>query len=60
MTSTWHRDTLPIDQRLALRTAADKLARQVDGTFGTETIDRFPHSSCDEFAGRAVVLMSSR
>ncbi|MBW0093096.1 arsenate reductase ArsC [Pseudonocardia sp. KRD-184] len=56
MTSTWHRDTLSIDQRLALKTAAGNLARQFDGTFGTETIERFLHSSYDEFAGRAVVL----
>ncbi|MBW0118290.1 arsenate reductase ArsC [Pseudonocardia abyssalis] len=56
MTSTWHRDTLSIDQRLALKTAAGNLARQFDGTFGTETIERFLHASYDEFAGRAVVL----
>ncbi|MBW0089685.1 arsenate reductase ArsC [Pseudonocardia sp. KRD-184] len=56
MTSTWHRDTLSIDQRLALKTAAGTLARQFDGTFGSETIERFLHSSYDEFAGRAVVL----
>ncbi|GAA3249812.1 arsenate reductase ArsC [Pseudonocardia petroleophila] len=56
MTSTWHRDTLSIDQQLALRTAAGNLARQFDGTFGTETIERFLHSSYEEFAGRAVVL----
>ena len=47
---------LSIDQQLALRTAATNLARQFDGTFGTETIERFLHSSYDEFAGRAVVL----
>lgn len=56
MTSTWHRDTLSIDQQLALRTAASHLSREFDGTFGTETIERFLHSSYDEFAGRAVVL----
>ena len=56
MTSTWHRDTLSIDQQLALKTAAGHLAREFDGTFGTETIERFLHSSYDEFAGRAVVL----
>jgi protein-tyrosine-phosphatase len=47
---------LSIDQQLALRTAATHLARQFDGTFGTETIERFLHSSYDEFAGRAAVL----
>jgi protein-tyrosine-phosphatase len=47
---------LSIDQQLALKTAASNLTRQFDGTFGTETIERFLHSSYDEFAGRAVVL----
>ena len=47
---------LSIDQQLALKTAASNLARRFDGTFGTETIDRFLHSSYDEFAGRAAVL----
>ncbi|MFC4946194.1 arsenate reductase ArsC [Pseudonocardia sp. GCM10023141] len=56
MTSTWHRDTLSIDQHVALKTAAGHLAREFDGTFGSETIERFLHSSYDEFAGRAVVL----
>ncbi|MBW0105868.1 arsenate reductase ArsC [Pseudonocardia sp. KRD291] len=56
MTSTWHRETLSIDQHLALTTAAVNLAREFDGTFGTETIERFLHASYDEFAGRAVVL----
>ncbi len=50
MTSTWHRDTLSIDQQLALRTAAAHLGREFDGTFGTETIERFLHSSYDQFA----------
>jgi len=56
MTSTWHRDTLSIDQQLALKTSAVHLGREFDGTFGVETIERFLHSSYDEFAGRAVVL----
>ena len=56
MTETWHRSTLPIDQRLALKTAAANLVREFDGTFGAETIERFLHSSYDEFAGRAAVL----
>ncbi|MHA6785946.1 arsenate reductase ArsC [Pseudonocardia saturnea] len=54
--STWHRETLSIDQQVALTTAAGHLAREFDGTFGAETIERFLHSSYDEFAGRAVVL----
>ncbi|PKB29640.1 arsenate reductase ArsC [Pseudonocardia alni] len=56
MTGPWHRDTLSIDQQLALTTAATNLTREFDDTFGTETIERFLHSSYDEFAGRAVVL----
>jgi arsenate reductase (thioredoxin) len=54
--STWHRETLSIDQQVALKTAAGHLAREFDGTFGAETIERFLHASYDEFAGRAVVL----
>lgn len=52
----YRRPDLSIDQQLALRTAATNLAREFDGTFGAGTIDRFLHSSYDEFAGRAVVL----
>ncbi len=43
---------LSIDQQLAMRTAASNLAREFDGTFGSETIERFLHSSYDEFADR--------
>jgi arsenate reductase (thioredoxin) len=56
VTATYRHPDLSIDQRLALRTAATNLQRQFDGTFGTGTIERFLHSSYDEFAGRAVVL----
>jgi arsenate reductase (thioredoxin) len=49
-----HRD-LSIDQQLALRTAAARLARQFDGTYGTDTIDRFLHTSYDQFANRSTV-----
>ncbi len=56
MTSTWHRDTLSIDQKLALKTAAGNLGREFDGIFGVETIERFLHSSYDDFAGRAVIM----
>ena len=44
-----------IDQKLALKTAATRLQGEFDGTFGTETIERFLHSSYDQFAGRATV-----
>ena len=46
---------LSIDQQLALRTAAVNLQREFDGTFGTETIERFLHSSYDQFASRASI-----
>ena len=49
-----HRD-LSIDQQHALTTAATRLERDFTGTFGVETIERFLHSSYDQFAGRATV-----
>jgi hypothetical protein len=39
-TPTW--DTLALDQSLALRTAASRLAEKFDGIYGPETIERFP------------------
>ena len=50
-----HHTDLSIDQRLALRTAAAQLLQDFDGVFGAETIERFLHSSYDQFAGRAKV-----
>ena len=52
------RRDLSIDQQLALKTAATRLQCEFDGTFGVETIARFPHSSYDQFAGRATVPTS--
>ena len=49
------RSDLSIDQRLAMKTAAGQLQREFDGVFGVETIERFLHSSYDQFAGRATV-----
>lgn len=49
-------EVLTIDQQLALKTAATRLQREFDGTFGVETIERFLHSSYDQFAGRATVV----
>jgi protein-tyrosine-phosphatase len=46
---------LSIDQQLALRTAATRLQSQFGEHFGVETIERFLHSSYDQFAGRATV-----
>ena len=45
---------LSIDQRLALKRAAAALQQEFDGMFGVETIERFLHSSYDQFASRAV------
>jgi len=46
---------LSIDQRLALKTAAAQLQSDFGDMFGVETIDRFLHSSYDQFASRASV-----
>jgi len=46
---------LSIDQQHALRTAATRLQRDFDGSFGVETIERFLNSSYEQFAGRATV-----
>jgi arsenate reductase len=55
MTSTFRRDGLTIDQQLALATAARRLGGEFAGTFGTETIERFLHTSYDQFAVKAAV-----
>src|SRR5690348_6850960 len=49
------RDDLSIDQRFSLRTAATRLETEFADTFGTETIERFLHTSYDQFARRATV-----
>jgi arsenate reductase (thioredoxin) len=46
---------LTLEQEAALKTAATRLQREFDGTFGTETIQRFLRTSYDEFAGQAVI-----
>ena len=55
MTSGYERTDLSLDQVQALRSAAVRLQRQFDGVFGAETIDRFLHTSYDDFAGRAAI-----
>ena len=55
MTDTYQRPNLSVNQTLALKTAAERLTRQFSGIFGTETIERFLHTSYDQFAHRAVV-----
>jgi len=56
MTTTDPRPQITLDQQVALRTAASRLERDFTGTFGAETIERFLHSSYDEFAPRASVV----
>jgi protein-tyrosine-phosphatase len=56
MDSTYKRDDLTVDQQLALTSAAGRLGEEFSGTFGTETIERFLHTSYDQFAGRATVV----
>jgi len=51
----YHREDLSIDQQLALRTAAARLGEQFAGTYGPETIERFLHSSYDQFATGSTV-----
>jgi len=49
------RQDLSIDQRLALKSAAAQLQKEFDDIYGVETIERFLHSSYDQFAGRASI-----
>ena len=44
---------LTIDQQLALRSASTRLASRFAGTFNAETIERFLHTSYDQFAATA-------
>jgi len=55
MTQIYHRHDITLDQVVALKTAATRLGRDFDGTFNIETIDRFLHSSYDQFAGHATI-----
>ncbi|MBB3037294.1 arsenate reductase ArsC [Hoyosella altamirensis] len=49
------RNDLSIDHQIALRTASTRLAEAFTGVFGPETIERFLHSSYDQFASTATV-----
>jgi len=49
-------DLLTVDQQLALKSAAVRLAEQFEGVFGTETVERFLTSSYDQFATRATAV----
>lgn len=55
MSHTDERAPLTLDQQHALTTATTRLAGDFAGTFGPATIERFLHTSYDQFAGRAVV-----
>jgi arsenate reductase (thioredoxin) len=46
---------LSVDQQLALRTAAARLAEEFAGVFGVETIERFLSTGYDQFAVRSTV-----
>ena len=52
-TPTW--TTHSIDTQVALRTAASRLSDDFRGIYGTETIERFLHSSYDQLAERATI-----
>ncbi|MGH9247128.1 MAG: arsenate reductase ArsC [Acidimicrobiales bacterium] len=54
-TTEWKHELAP-DQDLALRTAAVRLQREFTGVFAAETIERFLHSSYDQFATDARIL----
>jgi arsenate reductase len=55
VTSAHLHDDLAIDQRLALKSAATSLEKSFGEMFGVETIERFLHSSYDQFAERATI-----
>jgi arsenate reductase len=56
MTQAHRRPEIALDQQAALATAAARLARDFDGAFGAETIERFLLSSYDQFAGQATIV----
>lgn len=55
MIEGFHHADLSIDQQLALRTSAVNLQREFGGVFGAESIERFLHSSHEQFATRAQI-----
>ncbi len=55
MTTTRSWSSLRPDQSLAMKTAAARLAKDFDGIFGQQTIERFLHASFDQFAPNAAV-----
>ncbi|WP_028655388.1 arsenate reductase ArsC [Nocardioides sp. J54] len=53
--SSTHDMSVTLDQQIALKTAATRLSEDFAGVFNLETIERFLHSSFNEFAGKATV-----
>src|SRR5512147_1872719 len=49
------RPDLSIDQQHALLTAATRLHRDFEETLSVETVERFLHTSYDQFVGHATV-----
>ena len=47
--------TLPLDQSLAMRAAATRLAGEFQDIYGEETIERFLNTSFDQFATNATI-----
>lgn len=47
---------ITLNQQFALKTASIRLQKDFAGIYGAATIERFLHSSYDEFAGRATML----
>ncbi|MEU7771018.1 arsenate reductase ArsC [Micromonospora taraxaci] len=54
-TSAHPYEEISIDQQLALRTAATRLAEEFAGVYAAETIERFLHSSYDQFATASTI-----
>ncbi|MDP2773317.1 MAG: arsenate reductase ArsC [Nocardioides sp.] len=50
------RTDITLDQQVALTRAATRLASAFEGVYGPETIERFLHSSYDQFARGATVV----
>jgi arsenate reductase len=47
---------ITLDQQVALKSAATRLAKEFAGTFNQETIERFLNTSYDQFAGNATMV----
>ncbi len=57
MAESFMNPEITLDQVVALKSAAARLADQFEGTFNSETIERFLHSSYDEF-GEGVTIVN--